>query len=185
MLIGVLLVLAGLVLGSALTLIGLYAWPGPAGRRRAAARGWHTIVVPLVDGILPKSALETAGRLSVAAGGRVEILAVLQVPRTMNINAENPPGLEGALSRLEAAESFVQGIGAEAHGEVVRVREPGDLVVHACEETGAGAVVIEPNPASRATADLLRALTEAKAALTFDIVVATSRDGMNRSNENR
>ena len=172
----VLIFLLGFAVGAAAALAGRRL--NPAMRdHRDLTRSWRTLAVPIVNGSLPRAALITAGRIGAATGGHVALLAVVQVPRGMGIEAGNPPRLQTALTQLEAGEKLVRSLGAEVHGEVVRVRELGELVIHACEETGAQAVVIEPNPASRATNELLHTLVDSKGGRTFDLVLAPPREG--------
>lgn len=176
MVVSILLLLLALLLGAAVgTGLAWVFWIRP--RASHAARGrqpalWRSIAVPIVDRRLPEAALRTAARLSLAKGGRVVVLVPVQVPRTMNLEAVAPPGLDSAIERLEAAEAFVRRLGAEVHGEVVRGREIGDFVGRACQEAGVQVVVIEPDPASRATGELVRALVDARAPGHLDVVIA-------------
>ena len=161
-------VLAGLVIARRLRF--------GAGENGSAARLWQVIAVPMIENRLPEAALATAARLAKASGSHVTVLAVVPIPRTMSLNAEEAPGLEEALGCVDAAERFVRGRGAAVHGELVRVREVGELVQRACAEAGAQAVVVEVNSGSRPSQELLREFVERQGPHAFDIVVAHAED---------
>jgi len=177
MLAGILLFVAGFVLGAGLTLT-VRRWLHVAAGEKTTPQVWRVIAVPILNGGVPRAALTVAARLSLATHGEVVVLTVVQIPRAVGIDAGSPPGLEAALARLETAEGIVRGLGAQVRGEIVRVREVGDLVGRACTESGAQAVVIEPNSASRATAELVHTLLEGKAGRSFDLVMARADTGV-------
>jgi hypothetical protein len=169
---GILIFVAGIVIGAVLMLL-LQRPRRESGSHQSADRAcWPVIAVPLVNGSMPRAALAVAARLSRATHGEVVVLSVVQVPRAIGLDSQSAPGLEPALSRLETAEAIVRGFGAAVHGEVVRVREVGDLVGRACLAAGAGAVVLEPNSGSRATTELMHALTEGKGGGSIDLILA-------------
>ena len=171
---GIVFFVAGLMIGAAL----LWMVQRRRGRSlcsKRTGRAWRVIAVPIVNGCMPRSALSVAAGLGVAAHGTVVVLVVVQIPRTVGIDVQSPPELESALSRLDAAEGIVRALGASVRGELVRVREVGDLVGRACKESGAEAVILEPHTGSRATAELTHALLEGKDARSFDLVLAYAR----------
>ncbi len=173
-LIGSLLFAAGLVLGAALILIARRR-PLTDPAAEATDPAWRAIAVPIVNGGMPRAALSVAARLSRATRGKVVVLTVVQIPRAVGLDAQSPPGLEAALTRLETAEGIVRGLGAQVQGEIVRVRELGDAIGRACRESGAEAVVLKPDATSRATAELLHALIEGRSTRDSDLVLAHSR----------
>ena len=166
-----LLLVAGIAIGVGVSVLWRRLGLGSSGRQ-GATRPWRVIAVPIVNDILPEAALASAAQLGVATHADVVPLVAVQVPRAMSLDCESPPGLAAALSRLEAAEAVVRRLGAEAHGEIVRVREMGDLAGRACEDTGAQVVVLEYNPSSRTTADLARTFIDAKLSCRFDLMLA-------------
>ncbi|MGI8549288.1 MAG: hypothetical protein ACR2PL_00625 [Dehalococcoidia bacterium] len=139
---------------------------------RNPASIWPVLAVPIVNGKLPQTALETAARLSIAVGGQVVVLVAVQIPRSMSLEAPDPPGLDLALDRLDAAERMVVGLGSRVHGEIVRLRDVSEVAGRCLAETGAQAVVVEAAPRSRAAEDLLRSLTTGKRADDFAVVLA-------------
>jgi hypothetical protein len=170
MLTSLLFLVVGAGLGAALSLLA-QRLRHERSSSSSALQAWGTIAVPLVSGPLPYSALTTAARLGRATHALVVLLAVVQVPRTISMQADAPPGLDTALGRLDSAERVVREFGAEVHGEVVRVREIRDLVRRACEETGAQVVVVEPNAASQAANELVLALAGGSGPRNFDVVL--------------
>jgi nucleotide-binding universal stress UspA family protein len=175
MFIVILLFVAGIALGVSAVLI----WEHRVRARTAGSHNglpaWQAIAVPIVNRTLPAEALLVAARLARAFDARVILIAILQVPRTMSLNAGTAPGMEAALDQLEAAERIVRSLGAQAQSEVIRVREMGEFVERAFAEVGAQIVVLESHPKSRATSDLVRTFTDERGlSPTFDVILTHS-----------
>jgi nucleotide-binding universal stress UspA family protein len=167
----IVLLLAGIAIGGGVALL----WERRVRAKTAHGRGrqaaWRGVAVPIVGGALPVEALAVAARLGSAVGARVILVAIVQVPRTLSLEAESVPGLPRALDQLEQAEQQLHRLGAQVQSEVVRVREVGDFVERACAQAGAQLVVLESQPQSRSGRDLLRAFTEEKGAGGLDVLL--------------
>lgn len=173
-LIWIVFVLVGALLGAGISASFAYRRFGRSGPLPGAAP-WRLIGVPLVNGAPPRSALAVAARLSTAGHGQVVLLAIVSVPRTMNLEVETPPGLEAALGRIEEAEALVRGHGARVHSEVIKVREATDILRRICTEIGIDVLVLEPSAGARAMTELMNALATEKRAATLDIVITHGR----------
>jgi len=172
-----LLFVAGLLLGAASGLLFARWRAARSARREGSARVWQVIAVPVVDGALPATALSAAVRLSKASGSHVVVLVVVKVPRTLSLSAEQAPGIDAALTQLEAAERLLRSQGVSGHGEIVRAREVGDRLVRACAELGVGAVVLEAGGTSRSASDLLRTFLDETGSRRFDVIVTHPQTG--------
>jgi|SRR5579883_1296770 hypothetical protein len=165
-----LLLVLGIELGVVASL-GYVRLRRPAARRGGVTPSWAVIVVPVLGPSLPEAALSEAAGLARATGARAVVLGALRVPRTMNLDADEVPGLDAALARVEAAELLVRRAGAAVHAELARVRELSEVLDRACAEVGARLVVLEVGDGSQTAPDLLRAVAERRGPRSFDVLL--------------
>jgi nucleotide-binding universal stress UspA family protein len=105
------------------------------GGRRSAARGYHRLLVPLVDNAESERAIELACRLASDAGASIVALVVIEVPALLPLDAhmlEEEAAARGLLERAGAtADSYGIGFapkivrGREASAEIVRIARDG------------------------------------------------------------
>jgi basic amino acid/polyamine antiporter, APA family len=121
---------------------------------------FRTILVPVFGTDLDDDIVATAGRLVAAEQEEVEVVGeasrldlvyVVEVPLTLALDAELPPGKEEqarrALGRAKAVGEEYEDVGVSA--EVVRARNVGAGIVEAARRSGAEAIVVGGEPPTR------------------------------------
>jgi hypothetical protein len=175
MLVAVVCLIGGFALGVGAAIAA--SWYRRRGAPDRPASRWPVVTVPVTGSALPETALTAGAQVAGALHARLVLLSPVQVPRTLSRDAESVPGLEKSLARAEAAEQFVRRLGAEAYGEVVRVRELAEVIDRACSEVGSGLVILEAKEGGRGAQELFHTVTERTGQRGFDVLLASSRTG--------
>jgi APA family basic amino acid/polyamine antiporter len=121
---------------------------------------YRNILVPIFGTKLDDDIVSTAGRLAAAeqeeaggdaAGARLDLVYVIEVPLALPLDAQLPPELEDRARRAleRAAEVGDEYEDVEVSSEVVRARKVGAGIVEAARRTGAEAIVVGAEPPSR------------------------------------
>jgi basic amino acid/polyamine antiporter, APA family len=121
---------------------------------------YRNILVPIFGTELDDDIVSTAGRLAAAeqeeaggdaAGARLDLVYVIEVPLALPLDAQLPPEIEDRARRAleRAAEVGDEYEDVEVSSEVVRARKVGAGIVEAARRTGAEAIVVGAEPPSR------------------------------------
>jgi basic amino acid/polyamine antiporter, APA family len=121
---------------------------------------YRNILVPIFGTELDDDIVSTAGRLAAAeqeeaggdaAGARLDLVYVIEVPLALPLDAQLPPELEDQARRAleRAGEVGDEYEDVEVSSEVVRARKVGAGIVEAARRTGAEAIVVGAEPPSR------------------------------------
>jgi APA family basic amino acid/polyamine antiporter len=119
---------------------------------------YHSILVPVFGSELDDDIVATAGRLASAeagvevdGGARVALVFVVEVPLTVSLDAELPPGREEeartALKRAREVAEEYEDVAVSA--ETIHARQVGAGIVEAARDSEADAIVIGGEPPSR------------------------------------
>ncbi len=121
---------------------------------------YRSILVPIFGTKLDDDIVSTAGRLAAAgqeekdgAGGdaKLDLVYVIEVPLSLPLDADLPPGLEEEARRALERASDVgdEYADVEVSAQVVRARKVGAGIVDAARRAGAEAIVVGAEPPSR------------------------------------
>ncbi len=119
---------------------------------------YHSILVPVFGSELDDDIVATAGRLASAeagvegdGGAHVALVYVVEVPLTVPLDAELPPGQEeearSALKRAREVAEEYEDVAVSA--ETIHARKVGAGIVGAARDSGAEAIVIGGEPPSK------------------------------------
>jgi APA family basic amino acid/polyamine antiporter len=97
------------------------------------ARGYHSILVPIVAGQESREAVELAARLANERAGRIVLLRVIVVSVELPLDADVNEQLSEAAKLLDRAREIAEPYGVRALERVVRARHAGRAIV---EEAG-------------------------------------------------
>jgi nucleotide-binding universal stress UspA family protein len=112
--------------------------------RRTLARGYRTIVVPLLDGPETERALQVACRLAAGRGARILLLAPLLVEPELPLDAHFADEERELHVRLERERALVESYGVAAKTRIARARagELGRTVAKIADEERATLVMV-------------------------------------------
>lgn len=97
------------------------------------ARGYHSILVPIVAGQESREAVELAARLANERAGRIVLLRVIVVSVELPLDADVNEQLSEAAKLLDRAREIAEPYGVRVLERVVRARHAGRAIV---EEAG-------------------------------------------------
>jgi nucleotide-binding universal stress UspA family protein len=97
------------------------------------ARGYHSILVPIVAGQESREAVELAARLANERAGRIVLLRVIVVSVELPLDADVNEQLSEAAKLLDRAREIAEPYGVRVLERVVRARHAGRVIV---EEAG-------------------------------------------------
>jgi len=97
------------------------------------ARGYHSILVPIVAGPESREAVELAARLANERAGRIVLLPVIVVSVELPLDADLDERLSEAAQLLDRARGIAESYGVRVLERVVRARHAGRAIV---EEAG-------------------------------------------------
>jgi nucleotide-binding universal stress UspA family protein len=139
--IALLCLLAAAVLG-----LLYYLWAGlrsssslkqqPTGRAHS-----RSIIVPLLDPLTWRAALEVACDLARERGAGIVLVQVLEIPWTLGLDVPLPEAEEKARALLETARSIVARRNLSVESRVLRHRAATDAILELSRETGAEVIV--------------------------------------------
>lgn len=100
------------------------------------------ILVPLSADPADRDAVDLACRLAKLSKAHVFVVYVIEVKRTLPLDADIPPELEKGDSLLRGAEEWAAEMGMEIETELLQAREPGPAVVDEAVERGTDLIVL-------------------------------------------
>jgi APA family basic amino acid/polyamine antiporter len=103
---------------------------------------YRTIVVPVVRTGETEEALVAAARLAAERGATVVIVTVLEVPRSLPLDAALPQEQDAAEELLDDAQALVESYGVHAVTRLVRARTAGRAIVEEARRRNAELVVV-------------------------------------------
>ena len=102
----------------------------------------QTFLVPVINSPASLDAVELAVSLAKARKGRVYVVYVIEVSRSLPMNAE----LEGEARRgeqiIRRAEELAAEMGCQVFGQLLQAREAGAAIVDEAEDRGVDAIVM-------------------------------------------
>lgn len=152
----------------AVALGGLLRWmlhvPAPVSAEVAKARSsvsyFMRILVPTIGMPYSEKGIELACRLGHEQKAELVLIYVLEVPRTLPLNAPLPEAECKASEALERAREIVSLHGLEAVTRIERAREAGEGILRAAKDYHADAIVMGIRPRLTRTQDLLGRTTD-------------------------
>jgi basic amino acid/polyamine antiporter, APA family len=93
------------------------------------ARGYHSILVPIVAGPESREAVELAARLANERAGRIVLLPVIVVSVELPLDADLNEQLREAADLLDRARGIAESYGVRVLERVVRARHAGRAIV--------------------------------------------------------
>ena len=93
------------------------------------ARGYHSILVPIVAGPESREAVELAARLANERAGRIVLLPVIVVSVELPLDADLNEQLSEAAQLLDRARGIAESYGVRVLERVVRARHAGRAIV--------------------------------------------------------
>jgi APA family basic amino acid/polyamine antiporter len=103
---------------------------------------YRTIVVPVVRSAETEEALVAAARLAAARGATIAIVAVIEVPYSLPLDADMPDEEAEADDLLDEARALVERYGVRAVVRLVRARRAGPAIVQEAARRQAELVVV-------------------------------------------
>lgn len=162
--------LIGILLAAifAVSLGGLIWWmlqvPAPVSAEVAKARTsisyFQHILVPTVGAPYSEKGIELACRLGHEQKAKIVLTYVLEVPRTLPLDALLLEAECKAAEALERAKEIVVLHGLEATTRVERAREAGEGIIRAAKDQGADVIVMGIRPRIGLAQDLLGRTTD-------------------------
>ena len=138
--------------------------PAPISPEVAKARSsisyFHRILVPTVGASYSEKGIELACRLGHEQKAKIILTYVLEVPRTLPLNAFLPETESKAKKAIERAKEIVVLHGLEATDRIERAREAGEGIIRAANDQGVDAIVMGVRPRIGLTQDLLGRTTD-------------------------
>jgi nucleotide-binding universal stress UspA family protein len=101
-----------------------------------------SILVPVDGSPASEQAIAVAADLAKRNRARVHLLYVIEMPRSMALDATVEGELQRAETILERAEAVAEGCGISATGDLVQARQAGHAIVDEARERGVDAVII-------------------------------------------
>jgi len=109
---------------------------------RVRTLAYRSILVPVADNPETDRALDVAYRLASEHGARVTLLAVIEVPPLLPIDAQMRPEEQAAKELLARARSLAESFGVKAVERVARGREAATPIVEAAVSERCELIVI-------------------------------------------
>lgn len=100
------------------------------------------ILVPVAGNPIDEEAIGLACRVAKAAKGRVYAVYVIEVARTLPLNAELAPEVRKGENVLDHAERVAEELDYEVDTELLQAREVGPAVVDEAIERGADLIIL-------------------------------------------
>ena len=101
-----------------------------------------SILVPVAGHPIDEEAVQLACRVAKATKGRVYAVYVIEVTRTLPLNAEIEPDVRKAEAVLDQVERLAEELDFEVESELLQAREVGPAVVDEAIERGADLIVL-------------------------------------------
>jgi len=102
----------------------------------------RSILVPVDGSDASYQALHVAGDLAKRARARLHLLYVIEVPRSVALDATMEGELQGGEAVLERAEQIAGGYGISVTGDLVQARQAGHAIVDEAVERGVDVVIL-------------------------------------------
>lgn len=106
------------------------------------ARGFHSILVPIVAGPESREAVELAARLANERVGRIVLLRVIVVSVELPLDADVTEQLEDARRLLDEARAVAEPYGVRVVERVVRARNAGRTIIEEADRRGSDIIVL-------------------------------------------
>jgi basic amino acid/polyamine antiporter, APA family len=103
---------------------------------------YRTILVPVLRTAESEEALVAAARLAAERRSRVVVVAVLEVPLELPIDASLPDVEARAEAVLDSAQAFLESYGVRGLTRLVRARSAGPAIVEEADRRGAELIVL-------------------------------------------
>ena len=100
------------------------------------------ILVPLNGDPTDRDAIDLACRLAKAAKAHIFAVYVIEVKRTLPLDAEIPPEIDRGDAVLRMAEDWAGEYGLEIETELLQAREPGPALVDEAMERGVDLIML-------------------------------------------
>ena len=101
-----------------------------------------SILVPVAGHPIDEEAVQLACRVAKATKGRVYAVYVIEVTRTLPLNAEIEPDVRKAEAVLDQVERLAEELDFEVESELLQAREVGPAVVDEAIERGVDLIVL-------------------------------------------
>src|SRR3990172_1872731 len=101
-----------------------------------------SILVPVAGHPIDEEAVQVACRVAKATKGRVYAVYVIEVTRTLPLNAEIEPDVRKAEAVLDQVERLAEELDFEVESELLQAREGGPAVVDEAIERGVDLIVL-------------------------------------------
>jgi nucleotide-binding universal stress UspA family protein len=108
----------------------------------AAALEYRNILVPVAPGRETEEALDVACRLATERRARVAVVAVVEVPLELPLDAEMPEAEAQAHELLDYARTVGDSYGVDVVGRLVRDRRAGRAIVREAEQRNSEIIVM-------------------------------------------
>ena len=99
-------------------------------------------LVPVDGSAASEQAIAVAADIAKRSRGRVHLLYVIEMPRSMALDATVEGELQRAEAILERAEAVAESCGVAATGDLVQARQAGHAIVDEARERAVDAVII-------------------------------------------
>ena len=106
------------------------------------ARGYHSILVPIVAGQESREAVELAARLANERAGRIVLLRVIVVSVELPLDADVNEQLSEAAKLLDRAREIAEPYGVRVLERVVRARHAGRAIVEEADRRESDLIVL-------------------------------------------
>lgn len=101
-----------------------------------------SILVPVDGSEASQQALAMAADLAKRSRAEIHLLYVIEMPRSMALDATVEGELQHAEAILERAEAVAEGLGVSATGDLVQARQAGHAIVDEARERGVDVVIM-------------------------------------------